>query len=450
MKKWVIILLLLILSGCVTKTGKVVQIQENINKLEVYFCPQDECGEKLENLITSANKSVHCALFDLDLKNIKNSLKRNDIDVKIVTDIKNKRQIDDLNPVFNDGYQLMHNKFCVIDGYIVLTGSFNPTENDNFLNNNNVVIIESQILSGNYEDEFMELWNKEFGAGKRVKYPFIIFENKKIENYFCPEDECSQKIIEKIGQANSSVYFMTFSFTDNRIGDMLLRLNEDGIIIKGVFEKTQENNYSEYNKLKNNGIDVKFDNNKYNMHHKVFIIDNKTVITGSYNPTKSGDERNDENILIIEDEIVAKKFLGEFERVWNYDVLIKNYCTYPEDLMISEVYYDTLGKDSEEEYVEIYNPTSDKINLDYYFISDGKNKQKLGGYIQPKEKRKFHVKIGLSNSNGYLILLKGIYQKDFVSWEGIWKLETRRGEILKRKSFNFVNCEEEWIVSSYS
>jgi len=52
------------------------------------------------------------------------------------------------------------------------------------------------------------------------------------------------------------------------------------------------------------------------MHHKVFIIDNETVITGSFNPTKNADLRNDENILIIHNKWIAKKYLKEFEKVW--------------------------------------------------------------------------------------------------------------------------------------
>ena len=51
------------------------------------------------------------------------------------------------------------------------------------------------------------------------------------------------------------------------------------------------------------------------MHHKVFIIDNRTVITGSFNPTKNGDTRNDENILIIHDEKIAGKYLEEFNEL---------------------------------------------------------------------------------------------------------------------------------------
>jgi len=52
------------------------------------------------------------------------------------------------------------------------------------------------------------------------------------------------------------------------------------------------------------------------MHHKVFIIDNRTVITGSMNPTGAGDRKNDENILVIHDEDIAEKYIEEFLRLF--------------------------------------------------------------------------------------------------------------------------------------
>ena len=42
------------------------------------------------------------------------------------------------------------------------------------------------------------------------------------------------------------------------------------------------------------------------MHHKVFIIDEEIVITGSFNPSKNADTRNDENILIINKKTMKK------------------------------------------------------------------------------------------------------------------------------------------------
>ncbi len=65
--------------------------------------------------------------------------------------------------------------------------------------------------------------------------------------------------------------------------------------------------------LKYQGVNVVKDSNKNNMHHKVFIIDEEIVITGSYNPTGNGNKGNDENVLIIYDKDIASRFIKEFD-----------------------------------------------------------------------------------------------------------------------------------------
>ncbi len=286
---------------------------------EVYFCPGENCSSVLEDKISDAEESVHCALYDLDLPELIEALEKKSktLDVKLVVDNDNFEQVEHLSFARQDtSSQLSHNKFCVIDGQIVTTGSFNPTFNGNYRNNNNLAVFYSRYLAENYEDEFDELWGGVFGRGEDVRYPQIIINNKTMENYFCPEDRCAQQVIEEINNAKESIHFMTFSFTHDGIGDAIIqRSRSDGIEVKGVFEKTQNNAYNEYQKMLDAGMDVMWDHNPYKMHHKVFIIDNETVITGSFNPTKNGNENNDENMLIIHDKDIAKNFLEEFGKV---------------------------------------------------------------------------------------------------------------------------------------
>ena len=86
--------------------------------------------------------------------------------------------------------------------------------------------------------------------------------------------------------------------------------------VAGVFEKTgSETQYSEYGKMRKAKLDVLQDGNPYVMHHKVIIIDGRTVIFGSFNFTKNADKDNDENLLIIDDPALAKAFEAEFQRV---------------------------------------------------------------------------------------------------------------------------------------
>lgn len=314
---WILAMFLL---GCAGITGKAIVPYETAKNPEVYFCPETDCSKVFEEKIKSANFSAHCAFYDIELKNIINALakKSKEIDVRVVTDNGNyEGQIKGDGIRTDDEKQLMHNKFCVIDNGIVLTGSFNPTDNDNNYNNNNVIVIYSSSLAKNYEEEFKELWNGEFGKGSKVQYPVSIINGIKIENYFCPEDGCASRIADAIKNAKFSINAAFFTFTSESIADELLNARSRGVEVSVLVESRQRNvKNSQYQRLKDFGLDIKLDNNKYTMHHKILIIDDKITITGSFNPTLSADIKNDENLLIIHDEKIAKLFLDEFRILW--------------------------------------------------------------------------------------------------------------------------------------
>jgi phosphatidylserine/phosphatidylglycerophosphate/cardiolipin synthase-like enzyme len=52
------------------------------------------------------------------------------------------------------------------------------------------------------------------------------------------------------------------------------------------------------------------------MHHKVIIIDDKIVITGSFNFTANANN-NDENVLVIYDKEIAKQYITEFDKIFS-------------------------------------------------------------------------------------------------------------------------------------
>ena len=108
---------------------------------------------------------------------------------------------------------------------------------------------------------------------------------------------------------------MIFSFTHRKVAEVLIDKAKE-IEVKGVMEKSQNSKYSQF-KILNESLDVKWDDNGANMHHKVFIVDGEIVITGSFNPSINGDVNNDENVLIIHDPLIASEFEEEFDFVFN-------------------------------------------------------------------------------------------------------------------------------------
>lgn len=282
-------------------------LEEIAQPSELYFCPQDDCAQVLINMANKSRK-IECAIYDIKDSRFLQILE--DKQARVVTDKDYAKNLAGYNIDFKtNDYYLMHDKFCIFDDSAIYTGSFNFVDNQD---KNNVLIIYSKNLAKNYAVEFDELYNKKYDvktSNPRVRVNGILFES-----YFCPEDWCANKVIAELDKAKEKIIFMTFSFTHDEIGDLLIEKRRSGLNISGVMEKSQSaTNYSEYSRLKNARVDVVLDSGKELMHHKVFIIDNDTVITGSMNPTQNGDTKNDENILIIRSEQVAKKFLDEYD-----------------------------------------------------------------------------------------------------------------------------------------
>ena len=231
---------------------------ENSNPTEAYFCPADDCFGIIASYISNATE-VDCALYTLNSAVIENALR--ETDARLVSNEKCPEGIEcRAKPSYRRG--LMHNKFCVLDNSIVITGSFNPNENSKSYRNN-AVVLYSRVLANVYSKEFEELWSGEFGKGGKGSAQVMLKDNSgdyktslpelsdgqfcqtssiisrivhnsnMAEVYFCPEDECQTHLIEKIGKAEKSIYFLVYSFTDNEIADELLGKIGEGVIVRG-------------------------------------------------------------------------------------------------------------------------------------------------------------------------------------------------------------------------
>ena len=206
--------LLILITGCVGQAVDVAEVPEEHGFFQVYFCPAEDCSGELSSFILSANSYVHCAFFDLDLENVISALEIQNkrIDVKLIVDSDNYYLVENTSLDIRQDFRspFMHNKFCIIDGEKFSSGSLNPTDNGAYENNNNLLFGYSKTLALNYEDEFHEMWNGVFGKGANVENPIVYLEGIKVENYFCPEDDCADKVIRTLKKAESSIYFMTF------------------------------------------------------------------------------------------------------------------------------------------------------------------------------------------------------------------------------------------------
>lgn len=288
-------------------------IQEN-GTISVHMCRSEDCGAAMVAAIGTAD-DVTCAFYELNHPAVIDALGAKG--AYVLVDEDNAAEVEGLAVEVVPSVGLMHDKFCVLDGRTVITGSMNPTVNDIERNDNNLLIIDSPSLASRYAQEFEEMRSRtDRTYTKRPPRPHIVnISGTVVEQYFCPQEGCEAEVISEIALARDSVAFMLFTFTADPVGDEMLSASDRGAAVGGIVEDRQADTYSEHVRMQEFGLDVRNDGNRYTMHHKVIIIDNTTVITGSYNPTKSATERNDENLLIIHSPAIAARYAQEFERV---------------------------------------------------------------------------------------------------------------------------------------
>ncbi len=282
--------------------------------------------------IDSARVSVDAAFYDLNLWSIRDALiraHRRGVQVRVVAESDHMTNdafqalIAAGIPVVGDNRRaLMHDKFIVIDRYEVWTGAMNYTLNGVYRNDNNLERILSRQIAEDYTAEFEEMFiQRRFGAESpaNTPYPQVNLDNIAVEVYFSPEDHPLTHLMPLLEGAQKSIYFMAFNFTDDDLSQLLIAKAQQGVKVAGVFDERQAHTSKghEYEHLKAAGLPVFLDANPYAMHHKVFIIDEEIVVFGSYNFTRSAETRNDENMLIVFDPLLASQFMQEFRRVYD-------------------------------------------------------------------------------------------------------------------------------------
>lgn len=308
---------------------------------QVYFmqAPGEGCpanGQPVVQAIlrdlASAKKQVHIAMYSFTIHEVANSLeqaKERGIAVELVMESDNmdsadiKQMVAAGIPIRGDeGQGLMHDKFLVIDNRIIWTGSMNMTYTSLCEDLNNMVRIEDGSLAQRYDDEFSEMYDGGFFGSESPLEPKVIpavIDSHSLGVYFSPEDNVQQQIIDMIGIAQSSIEFLGYSFTSDPIADALIEKSRQGVQVRGIMDaqSAASNIGTEYDTFRQAGLDVRLASTIGAMHHKVFIIDGQLVMLGSYNFTRSAEEYNDENLLILHNPEIAEDFQIEFERIYS-------------------------------------------------------------------------------------------------------------------------------------
>jgi phosphatidylserine/phosphatidylglycerophosphate/cardiolipin synthase-like enzyme len=276
-----------------------------------------------------AQQTLDVAAYDLDYQPYADALiaaHQRGVRVRLVvdSDYLNEPPVKALRdagiPIVDDRRDaFMHNKFVVIDGARIWTGSANFTFTDAYRNNNNMILIHSTRLAENYTAEFEQMFTaQDFGQALRPPNPSVSLSGALVENRFSPNAGVAAAILDVLKTARSSIHFMAFAFTREDFAATLIDRALAGVTVQGVFERRQIEAGADgvWRALNRAGLDVRQDGNPYLLHHKVFIVDQQIVVLGSYNFSRNAEEQNDENVLIIHDAEIAAAYYAEWQKVW--------------------------------------------------------------------------------------------------------------------------------------
>jgi phosphatidylserine/phosphatidylglycerophosphate/cardiolipin synthase-like enzyme len=142
------------------------------------------------------------------------------------------------------------------------------------------------------------------GCGPQASIPL------GVQVYFSPKGGTADAVVRALDQSTNSVLVQAYSFTSAPIAKALVEAHRRGVQVRVILDHSQRTEkYSEADFLKNSGILTLIDARHAIAHNKIMILDGYVILTGSFNFTKAAEEHNAENLLVINDPILARQYV---------------------------------------------------------------------------------------------------------------------------------------------
>ena len=137
----------------------------------------------------------------------------------------------------------------------------------------------------------------------------------QIRAYFTPGHTVETAITDEIDAAQNTIRVQAYSFTNPLIVQALADARLRGVDVIVVLDKSNRTQRSAVADLaKRAGIPTLIDDRHAIAHNKIMIIDDRIVITGSYNFSRAAEKSNAENLVIIESAPIARKYQQNWQK----------------------------------------------------------------------------------------------------------------------------------------
>jgi phosphatidylserine/phosphatidylglycerophosphate/cardiolipin synthase-like enzyme len=271
-------------------------------------------------------------------------------------------------PIINDtedgssGSGLMHHKFLVIDQTTVITGSANLTSSgihgdagrpSSRGNVNHLLRFHSPELALLFRKEFTQMWGDGPGGEKDSRFGLqkasgsiqtVRLGDIQVDVLFSPHPKRDANhglnlLAKQLKATRQHIDMALFVFSAQQLTNVLREQIKEGVGIRLVADpgfasrpfsevldllgvslpdracKVEAGNLPLDQGLKGVGTPRLARGDK--LHHKFAVIDNRKVITGSFNWSPSAAHTNDETLLVIHSPQLAQHFTREMDRLWD-------------------------------------------------------------------------------------------------------------------------------------
>ena len=208
---------------------------------------------------------------------------------------------------------IFHQKFVVRDyrggraktSSALLTGSANWTTTDCHHNLNHLLVFHDSRVCASYAREFEEIRSGSFGRRHHGEVPRAYnVKGVPVKVLFAPDHTPELEIVKQMLKAERRVDFAIFTFAGSSgIDDAMVILRAAGRELQGALDPGQgRQSWAASPWLHDEGVKVflpRRGGGFGKLHHKLMVIDDATVVAGSFNYTSDANEFNDENIFVL-------------------------------------------------------------------------------------------------------------------------------------------------------
>jgi cardiolipin hydrolase len=130
-----------------------------------------------------------------------------------------------------------------------------------------------------------------------------------------------RRLVQILNSSKKSLDVCLWVFSLEILANVCINLHKNNVCVRIVVDSREdETTKSQISRLVKEGIEVRFGPRMTNygmFHHKFAVVDKKTLMTGSFNWTRSAIWKSFENVLITSDQVLVSSYVEKFNQYWN-------------------------------------------------------------------------------------------------------------------------------------